>query len=127
MPNKFSIEDVMTFAKSKVGIDGWVAYTWEACGDDSLVTGDVPSGIYRSGPRKGKQKFTGPGRKVVVTRQEMQAKATAYESDTGKCWDCKGTGQVWAGWSKTDGTRYRDCQRCNATGNAASQSTRGTH
>ena len=123
MPNKFSISDCMEAAEAKVGIEGWKAYRWEDCGGDSIVTGDVPDGVYRSGKRKGRPRFNGPGRKVVITKAEMQAKATAYEADTGKCWDCKGTGQVWAGWSKADGTRYRDCQRCNATGNAAPQST----
>lgn len=122
MPNKFSISDCMEAAEAKVGIDGWKAYRWEDCDGDSIVTGDVPDGVYRSGPRKGRPRFKGPGRRVIVTKAELQAKAAVYETETGKCWDCKGTGQVWAGWSKADGTRYRDCPRCNATGNAPTES-----
>ena len=66
-------------------------------------------------------------RRVIVTKAELQAKAAVYETETGKCWDCKGTGQVWAGWSKADGTRYRDCPRCNATGNAPTESSSDHH
>ena len=116
MTRNFSIRDIMGAAEAKAGIDGWRAYSWERCGEDSIVTGDIPAGVYKSGKRKGKPKFKGPGRKVIVTRAELQAKATVYEAETGKSWDCKGTGQTWAGWSKTEGTRYRECQRCGGTG-----------
>jgi hypothetical protein len=116
--HKFSIGDVMEFAEIKVGILGWKAYTWEACGCDSIVTGDIPVGVYKSGKNKDRPKFKGPGRKVIVTKAEMQEKATQYEAETGKCWDCKGTGQTWVGWSKEEGTRYRACLRCGGSGDS---------
>ena len=119
MKHNFSIDDIMKAAEAKVGIDGWEAYKWEACDDDSIVTGDIPDGVYRSGPRKGQPRFNkATARRVIITRAELQVIATAYEAETGKCWDCKGTGQTWAGWSKTEGTKYRECQRCAGTGEA---------
>ena len=120
MNYKFSAGDFMKAAEAKVGIEGWEAYRWEDCDGDSIVTGDVPDGVYRSGPRKGRPRFKGPGRRVIITRSDMWAVATAYEAETGKCWDCKGTGQTWAGWSKAEGTHYRECQRCGGTGEAQS-------
>jgi hypothetical protein len=116
MTHNFTIRDIKEAAEAKVGIEGWKAYSWEPCDEDSIVTGDVPDGVYRSGKRKGQPRYKGPGRKVIVTRAELQAKAIAYEAETGKCWDCKGTGQAWGGWSKADGPRYRTCSRCSGTG-----------
>ena len=109
---KFSINDAMKIAKKKTNQPGWEPYSWEKCGDDSIVTGDVPIGIFKSGSRKGRHKFKGPGQKVVVTKQEMTAFATEYEHTTGKCWDCHGEGKVVTGWSKVKGTSYNPCQRC---------------
>lgn len=114
--HKFTFKDCLEAAEAKVGIEGWKAYRWEDCDGDSIVTGSVPDGTYKFGPRKGQPKFVGEGRKVILSKVELEAIATAYEGETGKCWDCKGTGQVWAGWSKTEGTRYRECQRCKGTG-----------
>jgi hypothetical protein len=120
MNYNFSIGDIMDFAESKSSIPGWKAFRWEKVGDDSIVTGSVPTGTYRSGPRKGRPKFTGPETKVIVTKAELEVTAAAYESTTGKCWDCKGSGQTWAGWSKDEGTRYETCSRCKGTGTALS-------
>jgi hypothetical protein len=116
MNYNFTISDVMNFAESKSSILGWKACGWEKVGDDSIVTGSVPTGTYRSGPRKGRPKFAGPESKVIVTRAELEAHAAAHESNTGKCWDCKGSGQTIAGWSKDNGTRYETCSRCKGTG-----------
>jgi hypothetical protein len=118
MKHGFSINDCMEAAEAKVGIEGWKAYQWEDCDDDSIVTGSVPDGVYSKGPRKGKPRFVGKGKRVIITRVELEARAIAYEAETGKCWDCKGTGQTWAGWSRTEGTKYRECQRCAGTGEA---------
>jgi hypothetical protein len=119
--HKFSIGDAMDFAESKVGIPGWKAVAWEDIGGDSIVEGSVPDGFYRSGPRKGKPRFTRPRTKVIVAKKELQVVATAYEAESGKCWDCKGSGQVWAGWSQAEGTRYQTCSRCKGTGDAVQQ------
>jgi hypothetical protein len=118
--HKFSIRDCEDLAKSKAGIEGWKACCWERAGDDSIVTGSVPVGTYRSGPRKGRLKFVGPFTKVVVTRSELESAAIAYEATTGLCWDCKGSGRVVVGWSKAEGSRYQSCDRCGGSGKVAS-------
>jgi hypothetical protein len=116
MNYNFSLNDIFRCAEQKCQIPGWKAFAWEKAGTDSVVTGSVPTGTYKSGPRKGDLKFTGPKSKIVVTKVEIEATAAAYESSTGKCWNCQGTGQTWAGWSKDNGTRYKTCSRCKGTG-----------
>ena len=114
----FSINDFFAAAELKVGEEGWKAYKWESVEGGSIVTGSIPTGVYRSGPRKGEPRFNGPKRRVIVTSEEMVTRAAAHEADTGQCWDCKGSGQTWAGWSKEDGTRCRTCKRCSGSGEA---------
>ena len=115
-PHMFSLSDIMSLAETKSGIPGWKATRWQAAGQDSIVSGSVPFGTYSRGPRKGEPKFTGPRTMVVVTRAEKEATATAYKAETGRCWDCKGTGQVVRKISVTEGTTYRPCTRCSGSG-----------
>lgn len=118
---RFSIRDHFDAATKMTGIEGWQAHTWSACVGGSIVKGCVPSGIYRSGPRKGHPKFkpgvAGTDRQVIVSEAQLAANAAEYEK-SGKCWDCKGERQTWCGWSKDKGHSYRDCTRCGATGAA---------
>ena len=97
----------------------WLMTGWECVGDtrDLIVRGAVPVGTYKSGPRKGRNKFSPPFDSCVVTHAEEVAQAEAWEAETGKCSNCEGRGQEWAGWSADSGNRYRDCRRCGATGN----------
>jgi len=115
-PHMFSLNDIMRLAETKSGIPGWKAFRWQAAGPDSIVTGSVPVGTYSRGPRKGEPKFKGKGTMVVVTRAEKESAATAYEAETGRCWNCKGTGQVVRKISKVEGTTYRPCVRCGGSG-----------
>lgn len=98
----------------------WRMFAWELVGktNDVIITGGVPVGEYKKGPRKGNPKWEMPGEKVVVTRAEEVAEKQAWEASTGHCAECQGTKQQWAGWSNQSGTRYKPCTRCKATGNA---------
>lgn len=123
---RFSILDAQRLAERKVGIPDWKAYRWrrmdEGAGPvfDSLVIGCVPNGAYSRGPRKGLPRFTpgvkGTRREVVVSASELIEQARIYVRDTGNCWDCKGSGQEYYGWSKATGARYRQCERCGGSG-----------
>ena len=120
MDYRFSMRDAMDVAEIKTRIEGWQAYQWEAAGADNIVRGCVPSGTYARGPRKGRPKFRpaepGTERTVVVTKIELEQTAAAFERAEGKCWDCKGGGKEWAGWSVEEGTKYRTCGRCKGNG-----------
>ena len=39
-----------------------------------------------------------------------------WETTNNKCFRCQGHGQEMAGWSVDEGTKYRPCPRCKATG-----------
>jgi DnaJ-class molecular chaperone len=121
----FSVNDIMRFAESKSAIDGWQAYRWEQMKGGYLVKGCVPDGVYRSGRRKGRPRFKNPVKgtelSIVVSDADMKTEAEIYEETTGNCWDCKGKGEVFQSWHHIDGTKYKPCQRCNATGACSHQ------
>lgn len=117
----FSIDDICNYASKKVSIEGWLWYKWEVLDRDSfLVTGEVPFGVYTKGKNKGKHRFGHPKStnncRVVVIKSELEAEALSYEQGGKKCWDCKGSGKVWRGWSKDSGTRFSTCPRCHGVG-----------
>lgn len=109
----FSIRDAMDAAEKKSKISGWKAYAWESASGGHIVTGETPAGVYLKGPRKGKDKYNGLNKMtIVVSESELKEAASSYEEETGKCWNCKGGGKVFSGWSAKEGTTYRPCDRC---------------
>lgn len=122
MNYNFSIKDAMDLAAKKTAVEGWQAWKWESITGGHLVTGEVPNGTYTRGPGKGQPRFGQAGaqhkQRVIVSEAELQAVAAAHEAETGECWDCKGTGKTWAGWSAKEGVTYRPCKRCGASGKA---------
>jgi len=105
-------------ARKKLGAPaGWQMHGWEVIGkSDLIVRGGVPVGTYARGPRKGRPKWVGKGDRVVVTQAEERAEKAAYEHATGKCAECQGSKETWAGWHHERGTSYRPCRKCGATG-----------
>lgn len=116
-----SVNHLLAVARRKVNApEGWKIGRWEVIGDtrDVLVHGCVP-GVFQRGPRKGQPKFNGITMQAcVVTDAEERAEHARYEAETGLCGDCGGERQVWAGWHHIEGTRYRPCRRCAASGRA---------
>jgi hypothetical protein len=114
-----NVQDVFDAAIEKLGINGWEPYRWEAATDGHIVTGSVPFGVYRSGPKKGQPVFDSTDKKTVfVSNEEIKAMANRYEAETGKCWNCKGTGEIMFGWSKKNGVIHKICSRCDGCGTA---------
>jgi hypothetical protein len=118
----FSFGDVMDEARRKHGVEGWVGYQWAKADRDSIVTAEVPVGVYSKGKNKGRPKYGKANAhtraQVVVTEAEMIQAAIRYEGETGKCWNRKGTGKEWAGWDHKEGTKYQPCRRCGGIGDA---------
>lgn len=121
----FSFKDAMELAAKKVTLKGWEAYAAEVVEGGQLITGCVPDGVYARGPKKGSKRFSKPvkgsERKVVVSLQDLQQVADKYESETGSCWSCKGSGEVFAGWSRDAGVWKRQCEHCGGSGKAKSR------
>lgn len=120
-PYSCTIRDVMDLAEFASGNPAWGAYCAGSATGGYIVDGCVPYGTYSRGPRKGKPRYSHPKatdrRTIIVTTDQVQAAASAYES-CGRCWQCKGSGKEWSGWSAETGTRQRTCRRCQGTGKA---------
>lgn len=120
-PRKYdhTIGRTMALAARKVGIPDWIGFRWTRAEGGSVVYGAVNADVYKRGPMKGKPKYIavkGTERTVVVTDAELDAAAAEYERDTGKCYECQGTGEVFAGWSREGGARRSPCTICAGSG-----------
>lgn len=105
----------------------WRVFSWRAIGDPGksvgiLITGAVCTETIQRGPWKGTPNWKKRDRAteipVTVFDVQHQSWLAAWERDTGLCHGCQGSGSVFASWSTTEGTKYRPCARCNATGKA---------
>jgi hypothetical protein len=104
-------------ARAKLGAaEEWAAYSFEVIGQDFILQGSVPVGIYSRGPRKGSRKWEGQGTKVVVTHAEVEAEEAKYIKESGNCHVCLGKGLEWVGWSIETGVMEAPCESCKATG-----------
>lgn len=119
---RISFSDAGLVARESVGIQDWEAYRFESVANGVIVTGCVPHGTYSRGKYKGKPRFDHPKAahrlRVAVSNAEIVAFALRSERETGKCWECNGTGRAYAGWNHLTGVKHRDCSRCSATGAA---------
>jgi hypothetical protein len=95
---------------------------------DVRVGLQVEGAVYRHtisrGPRKGRLDYRKPepGSLVTMTigKKQFDAWRAQWETETGLCSECSGTGIVFAGWNHITGTRMRPCHTCGGTGNSAS-------
>lgn len=105
----------------------WQAYQWEALGEPGNATGvRLSGGVFRHtiqrGPRKGRTDYGKPEPFSEVTATvslvEYETWQRKWQNETGLCFECEGTGVVFAGWDHKKGTRHRGCGACGASGNA---------
>jgi hypothetical protein len=85
----------------------------------TLIFGAIPDGVvFKSGPRKGQLnlKRRHDERQVVITDSQHRAFCLRWEQKTGSCASCGGSGEGFASWSKTEGTKTNKCGRCGGTG-----------
>jgi len=94
-----------------------------------LVEGACAPPNYTRGQWKGtpnwKKRDKATDRQFVITMRDYDARKEQWERDTGKCFECYGSGQSFASTGR-DGTKYRDCRRCNATGSTLIRTSRET-
>lgn len=101
---------------AKAGLPGWRWYSVERITGGHLVTGGVPDGVYKRGPRKGRPKCDiKAATRVVVTDEECVADEQRWEAENEKCHACWGEGKTIAS-TGPDGRTYRECRRCKGTG-----------
>lgn len=76
-----------------------------------------PTTTYQRGDRKGSPKYNIKQKvPVLLLDADVLEQQTKFESETGKCYVCQGSGKKWIGWSKTEGSKFVLCTRCNGTG-----------
>ena len=85
------------------------------------LIGSIPDGVYRSGKRKGRPRYTkgGTHRTIHVFEDEFKAWVEQYEAKHNVCSQCFSSptpGHEWSGWSLANGNRFMTCRRCNGTG-----------
>ena len=85
------------------------------------VRGAIPVGVMKSGPRKGSAKWPKELQTLWMRRRNMDRTQIEWESETGQCFKCQGSGQEYRGWSRVEGEIHGPCSRCNATGKSAKQ------
>ena len=84
------------------------------------VTGAVCDAKIEKGKRKGsdnwKLRDKSTEAELPVRDAEMDAFKLDWERRTGKCHRCQGRGKVVWSVSVSEGTKYRDCERCHGAG-----------
>ena len=98
--------------------DTYTHYRWTRVDPDGLLVRMKEEYIKTAGKNKGKPGWRGEERTCFVTYAEEKAECAAWEKETGKCSNCGGDGQEWAGWTAASGTIYKQCRRCVGSGNA---------
>lgn len=107
----------------------WAWYKWEAKGDGPtgyvLVSGAVCLAKYTRGRKKGLKKWSGRDKTtdltISVPQIDLVAWLNQWESSTGDCFECQGSGLEWAGWHFERGNRYRTCSRCKGARRSVQQ------
>ena len=127
MPDRIDI--VTEGAKAKFGLPAdWKMFQWEWAGKDAreflVLTGAVCTATFKRGRRKGEDNYASRDRStevsVTLTRGDIDGILAAYEHATGKCHECQGTKEEWVGWTREQGSVFRPCKRCGASGKAPS-------
>lgn len=84
------------------------------------VEGGVYKHVMKSGKRVGLLDFRKPEEGthliVVITGRDIDDARAAWEKETGKCYQCAGTGQEACGCNVKTGHRFRQCRECGGTG-----------
>ena len=117
---KTSRPDVLTMiGRKKLNLaEPWSHCGWKRMDPDRWIVRMAQERILTRGPRKGKPTWEGEVKEVFINESEVKAAELAWEKETGKCQNCGGDGQAWAGWHHINGTSYKTCRRCDGTGMA---------
>ena len=111
-------EQTESLARRKAGGGpDWKVAKMEWIGDSMLIEGGDARPI-KSGPNKGRPTWRECKvfDKIILTQAEIEAEEAAYETTTGNCHQCNGTGKRLVRSSVLSGKEYGPCRRCGGTG-----------
>jgi hypothetical protein len=101
-----------TAGRRKLGLgEEWDSFAWRGVGKDNILKFGVPAVS-----KKGKRRWPKPHVEVVVTQAEEVAERLSYETSTGNCATCLGSGKIAGAWSREKGLSFRDCFKCGGSG-----------
>lgn len=122
-PVKTKAPDTLSIiARRKLNLpDVYTCCGWRRVDPDGLLVNIAEEYIKQSGKNKGKRGWRGKERTAFVTYAEEIAERVSWEKSTGKCSTCGGDGKEICGWSVESGQKYRECKRCNGSGQANEQ------
>ena len=102
--------------------DGWHVCKWEALGRPPIGTQFTfwKCPLVTRGERKGKPNWRKKTdeRIVSVTMFDGDRWTAEYETETGLCNNCMGTGETFKSWNRDTGTTMETCKRCGGSGKA---------
>lgn len=106
--------------RKKLGVlpENWEICGWTRIDPDATIFRGGPCRLLTRGKNKGRKRWDKVTHTCVVTDAEETSERLRYESETGNCSTCGGTGQDWCGWSRDEGDKYRSCVRCSGSGKA---------
>lgn len=118
---------IAELAKEKAGLAAdFHNYEWESLhpdtdGIDALRMEFAKCPLLVRGKFKGRPNFRKATeyKTVWLTGDEITQRAAEWEKRTGKCSECEGTTQVFHSWNHETVTKFRPCDKCNATGKSA--------
>ena len=118
-PERDSLPDWFALIAHQRGLPStWGWFHAEFKGDEThgvfVIRGAVCTERFKRGPRKGRLNWSKrtDEREIIVTRDELQQAKAAWETDTGRCFNCGGTGQTVASVHVSGERTYRPCKRC---------------
>jgi hypothetical protein len=100
----FTFNDASDLGTKKSQIEGWKAWACEVAIGGYIVTGSAGSDTDEEDADK-----------VVVTNDDLTAAAKEYE-EQGRCWNCKGSGEVFHSWNHKTGVKNKTCNKRSGTG-----------
>lgn len=68
------------------------------------------------GGRNWKKRDKETDKTTYFTPEEHEQWLKQWEDKTGLCSKCQGSGEVFFSWSREEGTKLKQCERCGGTG-----------
>ena len=105
--------------------DDWEIYFFESLDGKCFKLIGAVAPLKKSGKNKGEKNWAkldkATEKTVYITPDGHRVWMQQWETKTGKCSQCVGTGQELIGWSIKTGKVMRPCKKCSGSGNALSE------
>ena len=121
-----SLDLLTEHAREILGVgDDWHYYSWELLPDPPQKSQFIKICGAVAPPEKDggydwTEKDPATDETVYITLREHKAWRKEWSRKTGRCYECGGDGQAWAGWNCKTGDKWKRCGLCGGTGKLSS-------